>query len=535
MPPKKKFQQKKKTGPKEPVDENDYLETAGDHEEAMMKHRAGDPVKAMRFADRAIDAYTDGLRKFPRSSDLAYNKARLELFKANDPLLSGALKVPALGVLREALRSHDYARDVDPTHADTLFNMAQVLTSIAEIIASNEETGDSEALRNLEQALDLQGRCFELQQAEFVKNRITFDMAMGETAEDPTMQLDSEPVTMDSTADTQSVDQEEEQWAAIEEPVTSETLLDTLGAQFGPLTVACSILSSSQASSPEWHHITDNARSWISSHSDNLLHRTLPALIEETRSLGPDISGVMLRRAVFISHFSDIAFRHSTIDVNKYAENIVTAFTYPGIAANDEDVLMDRSVALCALNSTLRELVASGGIDAGTAASHASVRWKVLGDALSHLRSLAGLKDIEKDTVAKSHSLRGDISLSMQILAYSPVSHSQAQNTTAQVLQNAQIYYRNASKLFGSLGGEFDDERLTCEFKDAVVGILLQLTTSGSSSGQGGSTATPASPEQIQQALGPLLRQKGESWIRDRVGEVIDEGLVMPSVFSALS
>ena len=43
-------------------------------EEAGEKWRAGDSAKSLRFFVRAVDVYDAGLRKFPRSFDLSYNK-----------------------------------------------------------------------------------------------------------------------------------------------------------------------------------------------------------------------------------------------------------------------------------------------------------------------------------------------------------------------------------------------------------------------------------------------------------------------------
>lgn len=52
-----------------------FAETEGvDLEEAGEKWRAGDPVKSMRFFMRAIEMYETGLRRYPASFDLAYNK-----------------------------------------------------------------------------------------------------------------------------------------------------------------------------------------------------------------------------------------------------------------------------------------------------------------------------------------------------------------------------------------------------------------------------------------------------------------------------
>lgn len=45
-----------------------------DFEEAAGKWRAGDAAKSMRFFSKALEMYEEGLRKFPTSLDLAYNK-----------------------------------------------------------------------------------------------------------------------------------------------------------------------------------------------------------------------------------------------------------------------------------------------------------------------------------------------------------------------------------------------------------------------------------------------------------------------------
>lgn len=59
----------------EPQTENDFLEVADEHEQAAGKWRAGDAAKATRFFNRAIDTYNEGLKRHPKSFDLAYNKS----------------------------------------------------------------------------------------------------------------------------------------------------------------------------------------------------------------------------------------------------------------------------------------------------------------------------------------------------------------------------------------------------------------------------------------------------------------------------
>lgn len=77
MPPKKTFlkpKPKSKAKAQEPQSENDFLEAADEFEQAAGKWRAGDAAKATRFFNRAIDMYNEGLKRFPTSFDLAYNK-----------------------------------------------------------------------------------------------------------------------------------------------------------------------------------------------------------------------------------------------------------------------------------------------------------------------------------------------------------------------------------------------------------------------------------------------------------------------------
>jgi len=58
-----------------------------DHEEAAGKWRAGDAAKSMRFFQRAIEAYDQGLKAFPSSLDLAYNKLVLSSVVYNNILI----------------------------------------------------------------------------------------------------------------------------------------------------------------------------------------------------------------------------------------------------------------------------------------------------------------------------------------------------------------------------------------------------------------------------------------------------------------
>lgn len=103
----------------------------------MGKHRAGAIDKSLRFADVAMNHYRTGLQLFPNDGDLAYNQARLELEIATHPLFVKHIDdIPVR--LQKSLASHRVAMTLLPGNADLLFNIAQALTTLAEIAAEND-------------------------------------------------------------------------------------------------------------------------------------------------------------------------------------------------------------------------------------------------------------------------------------------------------------------------------------------------------------------------------------------------------------
>ena len=116
-----------------------------DFEEAGEKWRAGDAAKSTRFFVRAIDEYEKGLRAFPQSFDLAYNKyvvqtvfyltvtspgpasciltgsrARVQYQITQHARLLAQHATSAVELLKAALESHRYALTLRPDDADAL-------------------------------------------------------------------------------------------------------------------------------------------------------------------------------------------------------------------------------------------------------------------------------------------------------------------------------------------------------------------------------------------------------------------------------
>lgn len=197
-------------------------------------------MKSLRFFGRAVETYDQGLRSFPRSLDLAYNKARVQLEIVTHPLLLKKLEVPVLNGLQEALISHRYALSLDPDNADALFNTAQVLTTIAEESAKENPIAISDQLKLLEEALELQTRCLSIQEMKLEENERQQHESQETTAPPEPVASGAEPTQQEN-----DIDAAEDQWFSVLEPITPDTLIDTALAQIGTLTTLCSIISSS--------------------------------------------------------------------------------------------------------------------------------------------------------------------------------------------------------------------------------------------------------------------------------------------------
>ena len=123
------------------------------------------------------------------------------------------------------------------------------------------------------------------------------------------------------------------------------------------------------------------------------------------------------------------------------------------------------------------------------------------------------------ETLAKSHMLRGDASLLLFALSYPPMLFTQAVSNATQLLKNAEVFYRNANKLFGSLGQDGQEEQATASFRGGVVEILQKHSSNASDM---------AAAEKI---LSSVSKGRNDEWRRGQLQDVIDEGLIMAEVF----
>ncbi|KAI1618311.1 hypothetical protein EDD36DRAFT_27456 [Exophiala viscosa] len=473
------------------LDTADDFQAAGvDFEEAAGKWRAGDAVKSMRFFSRAIDVYDRGLQKFPESLDLAYNKARVLLEIATHPILVQQLQAPLLEVLQQALDAHRYALNLDQDNADALFNTAQVLTTIAEVFAKDPDRPDQDALQSLEEALELQNRCLAIQELKLEQNIQQQDEAdaQGDTEDFQPAPPEGNNDNIDDSADKASRDNEE-QWFSVVEPVTKETLIDTILAELGTLTTLCSILSSTTTSAP----ITSLA--WIEEFSSKLLKTKLPILLRDAEP--ETVQEVALTRANFISVLLEAGYKTGSIDAATYKRERDEAF-------KSSDLTLDKNfVALLAnANSLISYNAALADRDITIAESQIPQRWNALSAAIANMATASKISGPVPDDIAETHFIRGNCSLLQVKLGHPPVSYQPAITNAGQLLKNADTFYRNAAKLY-----QDDEQKATGQLRGVVSRALLAGTD-------------------LETALTQAnLGQTGE-WVRGQVEDLIEDGLI---------
>jgi hypothetical protein len=408
---------------------------------------------------------------------------------ATHPVLVKQLQEPLMSVLEQTLASHRYALGLDQDNADTLFNTAQVLTSLAEEVAKDDSLSAASAVTYLEEALGLLQRCLALQEFRYTESQER--AAEAREARQVLEEAGGQDESMDELSSTGQDSEdglEDERWASIIEPVTKDTLIDTGLAQLSALTTLCGILGSS----PQAPNVPSLA--WIEEYSSTLLSVRLPSLVEGSeRSVEVGIA-----RVVFITAILEAGYRKGQIEAQTYWQETDAAFATLPISTSF-DASMAQAASLYTFNIALSE-----SESAPTASINlASLRWKALATPLSNLATASKLPDLAAEDVSRTHKLRGDASLYQYRLSKAPVAYPPAIKHAAALLKNAEVFYRNASKL------TYDEkERDKSRLHEAIV-ILL---AGNAQAGRG--------------IIETIATNRGDQWLRERIDEVLTNDLL---------
>lgn len=409
-------------------------------------------------------------------------RARVQLEVATHPRLVKHLQSPILTVLEEALSSHRYALSLDVDNADTLFNASQVLTTMAEQLANDDYVAsETQILGLLEEALDLQSRCLRLQELKFEESEaqrklMEEQIETRQNAEPPDLEEDG------NVAD--------DQWFSVITPVTKDTLLDTALAQLGTLTTLCSTISSIHPPP------TSPSLAWIERSSTELLN----SKIAEFASLAGSErrQEIALAKANFLSNILEMGFSQGQIDIDTYKRERDTAFQADDLKleAFPEGLIANGQSLMSFASSMLDAPLENGAI-------LPSSRWNALSAAITNFATASKLQQIDPNDQAKTHFLRGDCSLLLFQLSSPPFSYDSAIKNASQLQKNAEVFYRNASKL-----GDDIDQKLVASLRSSVA---QKINAS-------------QDPETLAASLGYL--GKPREWIQNQFEDMIDDGLL---------
>jgi tetratricopeptide (TPR) repeat protein len=511
MPPKRKDllkpKLKSKAKTQDPQSENDFLEAADDFEQAAGKWRAGDAAKATRFFNRAIDMYNEGLKRYPQSFDLAYNKANLEYNITEDQRIVSQFG-NRMALLEETLNSHRFAMSLKPTNNDILFNAGQVLTSLAEALLEARTPGNAKvpARSLLEEAVEIFTRCLESQQRDYeqMQAEIAKVQASGEYQE--AWERGGVPLNdAQAEEDTETASASSEipgDWATVEEPITPETILETCTAQLNALTTLLGLYDPSDIPNIEKKALdgTDTATAKIPA-LINLIDTTVPRKPTEEPRAGPTLSigsstveevtatpkdDALLATLNFQATIAEVAYRSGRSTSTQYAQTVEQLFSKTdsgtdGSASSELATANTRSSYADALID-LASALADGNqytTASPTLSADLEIQWTALTQAQTLLTQLAAApytSILTASRLADVFLARGDVDLfRFRISLFESAKPAWVKSKIA-LVSNAGVFYRGARSYAEKVSAA--EIRSTADAKAVVAEILKEVAGS---------------------------------------------------------
>ena len=419
-------------------------------------------------------------------SDCFAFRARTQYEIASHPILVKQLQEPLLNVLQAALESHRYALNLDRDNADALFNTAHVMTSIAEEIPRDDRRSHADALRMLEEALELLQRCLTLQEFQYSQDQEREANAAEAVSGQPDVPDPS------SYSGSHSEGEIEERWASIIEPVTKDTLIDTLTAQLSVLTALCGLLGESADSAP------NASLASIEEYCSNLLKNKLPSYTDTAALDFPKVQDILLAKANLIFALLEAAFRSGKLDAQTFWIERDAAFAAKELRDSPSaTILLADATSLLAFNSALLEM----DIVQADVNSYSSLRWKALATAISRLSDASKIQGVGTGDTARSHFLRGDASMLQWQLGQPPILYPAATSNAAALLKNAEVFYRNASKLWVD-----QEEKDMALMREAVASYIQDRRET--------------------EKFVAITERRGADWAEEQVADMVEEGLL---------
>ena len=330
-------------------------------------------------------------------------------------------------------------------------NTAQLLTSLTELSIETRSINHSHAddLRNLQEALEFFQRCLSLQEHQLRQNK---GFAESTAASPVEIHNGKSETDQDSRPDIT----QEEVWVSIEEPITNDSLIDTVLAQIGTLATVCNLVSAHG----------NESTGWIEEYYRETLQNRLNLLSDESERL----EEINLVKAKFVAAYADTCFRVGAIDLLTYERELGTAYPQDLILENNEQGLHDRAEARMTFHTSITAFAqANANVPKGDYPQLNSIRWTQVTKALGDL--IAATKLSHPVNLPRTHIRRGDCELMRYGLSKGGLPYELAAKSAPTLVKNAEVYYRGAAKLAQASGAvEEEQEALV---KEAVVTKLL--------------------------------------------------------------
>jgi tetratricopeptide (TPR) repeat protein len=457
----------------------------------------------LRFYQRAFKVYDEGLKKYPKDFDLAYNKSHLQYLILTEPKLKEQVDGDPVDLLREALEAHRYALTLDETNADVLFNTAQVLTSLAEELDEEEDDDDDDgddsvpaAIGLLQEAIELFESCATRQEMQFEESQAVQEETDPHPAPGP-----SEPIVQDDNTE----DESREEWAVVTQPVTPLTLLETATATLTTMTA----LVSAYSNAPEAAIQGSSALAAISSLGSKILDTKVPTYLRllaampkqeaekdeshvislsssskaPTRQISIDpayaaTQEVTVAAAHFRASLAEAEFRLRLTGANEYASRLKEAFeSLPSGLEATPSHLFAYADSLADYAAAIAERERDGTMGQTAIDTLVTASWtalSLLDDCLARaidLLAQPATKDVSPPSKCKLYLLRGDASLHRWRLSRKETATKVVKDAELVLLKNAGVYYRGAVKL-ASAEGEEEDTGQEASVKVQIVAKL---------------------------------------------------------------
>ncbi|KAJ6260933.1 hypothetical protein Dda_3594 [Drechslerella dactyloides] len=486
---------RRKKTPKAPETVDEYLAVAVELEESGERWRSGDVSKAGRFFVQAITAYETTLARYPDSFDARYNRARLLYTLTQLPLPSSFFPPGSTAEdrLLAAVAAHKECNELERDSSDVLFNYGQTLSSLGEFYAHKEaadgDDGGSELKRLLpakeafEAAWQILQQCLAIQEREY-KATLAQTAAFENDGDGDDVLMDADdggvrlrPSRRSSAASSQSSGSgngNTTQWAAIVEPTTTDTLLDTTLAM---LDVHTSILGLGGAASASTLFTEAYLHTLTATADDTLANYILPLAGALHREVDIDATVLAeremeaaLARANYLTALAELRYHLALTTPDDWETVIASAFHPVTLPVPDNTATTQRTIDLSTSWMGLCDRsTAYTALATAIASSQPTQAWR-LGSAAA--RDLKAATDLSPEkSRAEVYLARANLEL---LRAQIPVAGVDAASR-ALLRKNASVYCRNAvaassSGLIGAVeGGKVKEVVEEARIKEALI------------------------------------------------------------------